>query len=160
MSKIDTIQTNNSEETDEKKETKAVSKPETNAKKYPLLVLMGDSVLDNFFWLDDKSTDLEKVLDKTFEEKADILNLAVDESTIKSVLKGRKPAIQYVNGRKENKLKAYPTQSSGKVEPLKNIKDLIESGILQHKKNSKQSKKNTQEAVSITKSDPTMKPIV
>jgi len=50
----------------------------------PKVVFLGDSVLDNFFWLRDRSTDLRQVLDQQLREEENLrgyrcVNLAIDQ---------------------------------------------------------------------------------
>merc|ERR1711964_943472 len=79
------------------------------------IVLMGDSVLDDFHWLTNKKQDVRQQI-------ADITgkpchNLAVDECEVLDVLNGKQPAIEYIQSRRKvfgNSYK-YPVTRDRKV---------------------------------------------
>ena len=77
------------------------------------ITLIGDSVLDNFYWLDDQEQDVTYQLQKRMPNYT-VKNFAVDESTINCVLNGICPQKHYSNRR----LYPYPT-TDGVVYPLK-----------------------------------------
>lgn len=80
------------------------------------VALLGDSVLDNFYWLEDKKNDLTNQLSLMGYE---VGNFAVDESQVKDVLRGCIPRDVYSNARHY----PYPVNSNGKVIPLKLVAD-------------------------------------
>lgn len=87
------------------------------------VALVGDSVLDNHFWLDRPNEDVraqaEKSLLQTYTSRnIEVLNFAVDESTVSCVLRGRAPAGVYKRGRRNAKMKPYPMDEDGVVRPL------------------------------------------
>ncbi|CAH6419689.1 Hypothetical protein HVR_LOCUS765 [uncultured virus] len=74
--------------------------------------LVGDSILDNFYWLTNKEQDLRKELaDLGFT----VYNYAVDESTVKDIIHGITPKDIYKNSRSY----PYPVDSEGKLCPLR-----------------------------------------
>ena len=81
------------------------------------IILTGDSVLDNFYWLDDQEKDVKRQLQKRMPD-LEVKNFAVDESTINSVLNGICPAKHYSDSRSY----PYPTVD-GIVYPLKLIEN-------------------------------------
>jgi len=100
--------------------------------KHPVhLVLLGDSVLDNFYWLSDHQQDVRQQLQTELRNKNPnhkVSNWAVDESTIGSVYYGKRPRDVYVTSRSWNALEPYPTATDGKVYPLR----LLEEGKVTH----------------------------
>lgn len=74
------------------------------------ITLMGDSVLDNFYWLEDKSKDLKYELEQLNYK---VNNLAVDESQLKNLF-SIKPNQQYISTRHY----PYPVNSNGVVNPI------------------------------------------
>lgn len=74
---------------------------------------MGDSVLDDFYWLDDKNNDVRQQLQNKMPN-FQVKNFAVDESTINNVLHGIVPAKHY----SQNRNYPYPTVDDV-VYPLK-----------------------------------------
>lgn len=84
---------------------------------------MGDSVLDNHYWLDRPADDVRAQTERTLRD-ADtgrtihVDNFAVDESTVACVLRGRMPAAQYREGRKRARMEPYPADQDGIVRPL------------------------------------------
>lgn len=86
--------------------------------------LVGDSVLDNFYWLDDHTEDVRKQLSDLMPEST-VYNFAVDESTINDITYGIIPKNYYQKARWKhfNGNYAYPTSSvDNKVYPLKLLK--------------------------------------
>lgn len=79
------------------------------------VTLLGDSVLDNFFWLKDKEKDLKYDLETMGYE---VCNLAVDESRLNDVINGIVPKDVYQKTRHYE----YPCNKEGVVEPLKLMK--------------------------------------
>jgi hypothetical protein len=78
------------------------------------IALLGDSILDNFYWLEDQENDLTKQLTNLGFE---VGNFAVDESQIEDVLEGIKPRAVYAKAR------SYPYPSiDGRVSPLRLLK--------------------------------------
>lgn len=102
------------------------------------IILMGDSVLDNFYWLEDKENDVRAQLQKKMPEYT-VKNFAVDESTINSVLYGIKPANHYASERSY----PYPT-TNGIVYPIK---------LLENEQKTKLTKSNTHVVLSVGGND-------
>lgn len=88
------------------------------------IALIGDSVLDDFYWLEDKTEDVRQQLSDLMPN-ATIHNFAVDESKIKDVLDGFQPFDHYQKARylTFNGNYPYPTSKDGKVYPLELLKD-------------------------------------
>lgn len=82
------------------------------------IVLVGDSVLDNSYWLDDKTSDITQQLNTLTDYQ--VHNIAVDESVTKDILNGVIPKDHYVSSRTY----PYPVGDDGKVYPLTLLKDL------------------------------------
>lgn len=75
------------------------------------IALLGDSILDNFYWLETREEDLTYLLIK----KGYICsNFAVDESRLADVICGIKPKEVYASSRPYS----YPVNENGIVEPL------------------------------------------
>ena len=115
------------------KEEEAVSKEKEKEKENiksiaTHIILMGDSVLDNFYWLKDKTKDVRQQLLDTYDNKIKVTNLAVDESTSDDVLYGMDPSFTYIDARKNNGLDPYPIDENDgdKVNPLLIAKQMIE----------------------------------
>lgn len=85
------------------------------------VALVGDSVLDNFYWLEDPTQDVRAQLEGILPGPRNrVVNLAVDESQIRDVLHGISPRSHYRDARRtifKGKYE-YPTASDGKVYPL------------------------------------------
>lgn len=79
------------------------------------VTLLGDSVLDNFYWLNDREKDLTYDLGRMGYQ---VCNLAVDESCLVDVVGGIVPSEKYRNARQY----PYPCDEVGSVEPLKLLK--------------------------------------
>jgi hypothetical protein len=76
------------------------------------IYLIGDAILDNFYWLTNKETDLKKQLtDLGFV----VHNYAVDETKVHHLIDGIAPASKYQKERKY----PYPIEQDGKMYPLK-----------------------------------------
>lgn len=87
------------------------------------VALVGDSVLDDHFWLDRPDEDVraqaEKSLRQTYPSRnIEVLNFAVDEFTVSCVLRGRAPAGVYKRGRRNANMEPYPMDKDGVVRPL------------------------------------------
>ena len=93
------------------------------------IILMGDSVLDNFYWLKDKSLDIkQQIINQYLQDgiNVQVTNLAVDESETKDVLHGIRPNWVYVSERRDLNLEKYPMDKDDNiVYPLKLLSDLI-----------------------------------
>jgi len=86
---------------------------------------MGDSVLDDFYWLNDKAQDVRQQLaDLTGRP---VWNLAVDETETFDIRKCKAPAKNYVNAREKefNGSYPYPVSSDGKVYALAELDKLL-----------------------------------
>lgn len=80
------------------------------------IVLLGDSILDNFYWLGNKERDLTFILNEMLNEEGYVcLNFAVDESRLRDVTNGIKPRGTY----SEARTYPYPVDENGFVVPLK-----------------------------------------
>lgn len=79
-----------------------------------IIILIGDSILDNFYYLCDKKHDLKYELSNL---DYSVNNYAVDESKLENIIYGIIPANKYV----KNRSYPYPTDNNGKVCPLKLI---------------------------------------
>jgi hypothetical protein len=79
------------------------------------ITLLGDSVLDNFFWLNDQEKDLTYDLGTLGYR---VCNLAVDESRLSNVVGSIVPNEIYRNSRRY----PYPCNDEGVMEPLKLLK--------------------------------------
>ena len=97
------------------------------------VILMGDSVLDNFYWLKDKRLDITQQLKNTYKkykmENVNIINLAVDETESINLINnnGIKPKQKYIEKRKELGMESYPIDNStGKVFPFKLLQKIID----------------------------------
>jgi len=97
------------------------------------IILMGDSVLDDFYWLEDKSLDVRQQIWNLYGGEVSVTNLAVDESRSHDVLHGMKPSSVYSRARKQEQLDPYPVDRKrrGKVFPLDIVEQMIESGELE-----------------------------
>lgn len=91
------------------------------------IAFLGDSVLDNFYWLEDQKRDVKAELTDLIilskpTEPFKIRNFAVDESTVKDVLHGMCPRSVYSGARKSVFEKGidshYPVNKDGIVKPL------------------------------------------
>lgn len=90
------------------------------ASRFGKIYLLGDAILDNFYWLEDSSRDLRhEIQDLGFE----VHNYAADKCRVRDMSRGikLKPA--------HTKLRSYPyeSQADGKIYPLKLLAD--ETGI-------------------------------
>jgi len=86
------------------------------------VALMGDSVLDDFYWLSDPLVDVRVQLESELRKKNPnhrVSNWAVDESTIDCVLYGARPRDVYLSSRAWKGIENYPTANDGKVYPLR-----------------------------------------
>ena len=95
-------------------------------KPYTNIMLVGDSVLDNFIWLKNNKNDLKQQLENMITTKDSLVfNFAVDESETKDILSGKIPGHQYQYGRKEHGLEGYPVDKDGIVYPVKLTEKII-----------------------------------
>ena len=76
------------------------------------ITFIGDSLLDDFYWLQDKSRDLTKEVSAL---GFTVNNYAVDGSRLNDVINGISPSDVYIKARSY----PYQTDSQGKVHPLK-----------------------------------------
>lgn len=78
------------------------------------ILLVGDSILDNYYWLDNKEQDLRKeLIDLGFLA----FNYASEDSTVKAITLGVTPKDIYRNSRSY----PYPIDNEGKMFPIKLI---------------------------------------
>lgn len=87
------------------------------------VALVGDSVLDDHYWLRQPTEDVraqtERTLRRTHPSRnVQVSNVAVDESTVSCVLRGRAPASHYRDGRRRAGMEPYPVDDDGVVRPL------------------------------------------
>lgn len=86
------------------------------------IALIGDSVLDNHYWLNNPADDVRAQTERTLREHLTrtikVENFAVDESTVVCILRGRTPGTHYKDGRKLAGVEPYPTDTDGVVRPL------------------------------------------
>ena len=98
------------------------------------LILIGDSMLDNFYYQMDKSKQSMTSLfrDKYFN-KAMITNLAVEGSESRHVLYGIQPSSQLINERKKYNIEPYPVDADegNRVYPLAILEEMIASKSIQ-----------------------------
>ncbi|CAM9665955.1 unnamed protein product [Ectocarpus sp. 12 AP-2014] len=92
------------------------------------VALVGDSVLDDHYWLDHPANDVRAQTERTLkmaypDRSIRVDNFAVDESIISCVLRGRAPAAHYRNGRRKAKMEPYPVEEDGVVRPLKLLRE-------------------------------------
>lgn len=78
---------------------------------HEIIILIGDSVLDNFYWLSDKTCDLKRELNNL---GFIVNNYAVDQAKLQNITQGIIPRNVYQNAR----LYPYPVDKDGKVYPL------------------------------------------
>ena len=92
------------------------------------IMLVGDSVLDNFYWLTNKKRDLKQQLeDMRVSKDSNIYNFAVDESETKDILPGKVPSHQYQYERNNEGMEGYPVDiQDGKVYPIKLVEEIVE----------------------------------
>lgn len=90
-------------------------------------VLMGDSVLDNFYWLQDPKMDLKHQIEQIMGVKC--TNLAVDECETRGIRSGWVARSHYQQARKEHFGGAYPYHlTEGNTSyPLKELDKLLSS---------------------------------
>jgi hypothetical protein len=92
------------------------------------VILMGDSVLDNFYWLEEKEKDLKYQLTKElqrYNKNSSCINLALDETEAHNILNGKIPAGSYVTERETIGMEPYKVDSKGKFFPLSELKKMI-----------------------------------
>lgn len=79
--------------------------------KHPVIYLIGDAILDNFYWLSNRERDLKKELtDLNFT----VNNYAIDDMKVADLLNGIVPKEQYIKTRSYS----YPVNKDGKMYPL------------------------------------------
>lgn len=82
----------------------------------PNIYLVGDAILDNYYWLQEKEKDLSKELSNLGYSTH---NFAVDDLRVMDMFCGLKPRDEYKNTRHYK----YLTESDHKLYPLKLLKD-------------------------------------
>jgi lysophospholipase L1-like esterase len=86
--------------------------------KHSVIYLVGDAILDNFYWLSDRTRDLTKELtDLNF----DVRNYAVDDVKVNDLINGVVPKEIYVKARSYQ----YPIRNDGKMYPIQSLLDNI-----------------------------------
>lgn len=84
----------------------------------PVIHLLGDAILDNYYSLSDRSRDLKKELtDLGFT----VNNCAVDDVKVANIINGIVPNEKYTKSRSY----PYPIEAGGKMQPLKSVLDSI-----------------------------------
>jgi hypothetical protein len=89
---------------------------------------MGDSVLDNFYWLDKKKEDLAYQLTKKLQNhNSDSIctNLALDETEVPDIMNGKIPSLVYAKERANIKMKPYQVNKDGVFFPLEQLEVLF-----------------------------------
>lgn len=99
------------------------------------VALVGDSVLDDHYWLQEPTEDVREQTERTLRRahpsrNPQVLNFAVDESTVSCVLRGRAPASHYKAGRRKAGMEAYPMDSDGVVRPLSLLRNARPSHVV------------------------------
>ncbi|CAM9682723.1 unnamed protein product [Discosporangium mesarthrocarpum] len=101
------------------------------------VALVGDSVLDNHYWLknpvDDVREQLERsliALDPSHTSTIQTWNFAVDESTVRCVLYGRVPGGHYQAARLQAGMDPYPVDSDGVQRPLELLRKAKPSHVV------------------------------
>jgi len=90
------------------------------------IFFIGDSVLDNFIWLKNPKQNLIwQMNQKIIGPNTTNYMFAVNETETKDILNGKKPSSFHQTGRKKYNLEKYPTNTKGKVFPLKLVKNNI-----------------------------------
>ena len=93
------------------------------------IVLMGDSVLDNFYWLENNNEDVANQLKSLYlykkQKLVKVTNLALDETETHNIYEGKVPGLNYVNLRKKIGMEPYRVQIDGVFRPLIQLKKLI-----------------------------------
>lgn len=89
------------------------------------IIFLGDSVLDDFFWLQMPKQDVRQQLEDLLSSGDRVVNYAVDESCIQDVLRGLRPRDQYIDARHKHfrGTYPYPTDNFGYVNPLNLLKN-------------------------------------
>lgn len=87
------------------------------------IALVGDSVLDDHYWLEHPADDVRAQTERTLklaypDRPVEVHNYAVDESTVACVLYGRAPAAAFMKARKKALMAPYPLEEDGLVKPL------------------------------------------
>lgn len=87
------------------------------------VALVGDSVLDDHYWLKNPVDDVRAQTERTLRQvnpngEVHVDNFAVDASTVSCVLRGRTPAYHFRDGRRRAKMEPYPVDRDGVVRPL------------------------------------------
>lgn len=92
------------------------------------IILIGDSVLDDFYYLESPRQDVAQQCRNTFGESVKVTNLAVDGSLTEHVLEGIRPDSVYVEARAMNGMDPYPVSiEDGYVYPLELLQKYIDS---------------------------------
>lgn len=99
------------------------SSSKTNNEDKENVILLGDSVLDNFYWLDNKKEDLcfqlNDIFTRDFKGKFNCINLALDETESPDIYNGKKPSPVYVKDRELIGMDNYKVDNDGFYYPLK-----------------------------------------
>ena len=93
------------------------------------IALVGDSVLDDHYWLEHPADDVRAQTERTLklahpDRSVQVHNYAVDESTVACVLYGRAPAAYFRKGRAKALMEPYPVGADGMVKPLMLLRKL------------------------------------
>lgn len=104
----------------------------------PTIHLLGDAILDNFFWLSNKELDLTKEVELLGYK---VYNHAIDTATVKDIITGIVPDTTFTKSRSY----PYPIDNNGKIVPLKALGQVqsfsnIYSGIQSFNTNSSANK--------------------
>ncbi|CAM9765872.1 unnamed protein product, partial [Laminaria digitata] len=93
------------------------------------IALVGDSVLDDHYWLEHPADDVRAQTERTLksaypDREVQVHNYAVDESTVACVLYGRAPAAYFRTARTKAHMEPYPMEADGMVKPLQLLRKL------------------------------------
>eukprot|EP01084_Bolivina_argentea_P301641 520440_1 len=97
------------------------------------IILMGDSMLDNFYYqMDKKKQSMTSLLRYKYFNKAMITNLAIDGSESRHVLYGIEPDTMFINSRLQYSIDPYPIDyDDGKrVYPLGILEEMITTKLI------------------------------
>lgn len=103
----------------------------TNNPKSTNIYLVGDSVLDNFYWLKHPDQNITSQLRKNIDY-ANVYNYSIDKSTTTDIIKGSVPDNKFINARKKYNFQSYLQNKDDKVYPLKLLKHSIKDQNKRH----------------------------
>ena len=83
------------------------------------IYFVGDAILDNFYWLNDKKRDLKEAVTSL---GFNVINYAVDETKMSNIFSGIEPKDEL----KKSRLYPYPVQKDGKIYQIKSLLKFLE----------------------------------